>query len=267
MELARGLDPAEFAHGLTWRIKAKFMSADWDGALADQAELESLVKESGRRPPGYAQGAYAFTAFCLELRGRPDEADAYSDVLQMGSQRPDYPDEEPAGTVAREFKTELGYLVRAFAHRGDLKLARESLVLEITEKFPEHMAAACDVFALEADWPATRDLVPLMRTVAAEGEIRPLTWFADRLEGLMSADQGDLERAILLLRASADGFGTLGAAWEEAYSNLLLAEAIGKEGRPDLYRSRLLSGLGTFQRLGSVREVERAEALTSRIEP
>lgn len=242
------------------------MSGDWDGALADHAELESLVRESGRHPPGYAQGAYAFTAFCLELRGRPDEADGHADVLQVPP-RADDRDKGEVGNAPRGFKTELGYLVRAFAHRGDLKLARESLVLEITEKFPEHMAAACDVFALEGDWPATRDLLPLMRKVAAEGEIRPLAWFADRLEGQMAAAQGDLDQAMLLLRTSADGFGTLGAAWEEAYSNLLLAEAIWKEGRPDLYRSRLLSGLATFQRLGSLREIERADALTSRIGP
>jgi class 3 adenylate cyclase len=264
MELARGLDPAEFAHGLTWRIKAKFVSGDWNGALADQVELDSLVKESGRHPPGYAQGAYAFTAFCLELRGRSDEVDGHAELLQIAPRRLDDRDADAGRNVVGGF--ELGYLARAFAHRGDLNRARDVLVLEINEKFPEHMAAACDLLPLEQDWAAARDLLPLMRRIADEGEVHPLAWFADRLEGQMEADQGDLDQAILLLRASADGFGTLGAVWEEAYSNLLLAETIGKEGRPELYESRLVSALATFQRLGSVTEVSRAEEQLGRIE-
>jgi hypothetical protein len=265
MELARGLDPAEYAHGLTWRIKARFMSGDWNGALADQAELESLVKESARHPPAYAQGAYAFTALCLELRGRFEEVDRYADLLQVTPPRPDDSHKAEGGYVAHAFKAEMGYLVRSFAHRGDLKLARGSLVLDITEKFPEHMAAACDVLPLEQDWPAARKLLPLMRRIADEGEVQPLEWFAARLEGLMEAGEGNLDKAVLLLRASADGFGTLGAVWEEAYSNLLLAETVGKDGRVELYESRLLSALATFQRLGSVREIDRAAKLTDRI--
>jgi class 3 adenylate cyclase/tetratricopeptide (TPR) repeat protein len=263
MDMARGLDPAEFAHGLTWRIKSKFMSGDWNGALADQSELESLVKESGRHPPGYAQGAYAFTAFCLELRGRSDEADGHAELLQIAPPHLGDYDKASVRNVVRGF--ELGYLARAFTHRGDPERAREVLVLEINEKFPEHMAAACDLLPLEQDWAAVRDFLPQMRRIADEGEVHPLAWFADRLEGQMEADQGDLDRAILLLRASADGFGTSGAVWEEAYSNLLLAETIGKEGRPELYESRLVSALATFQRLGSVTEVDRAEEQLGRI--
>jgi class 3 adenylate cyclase len=264
IELARGLDPAEFAHGLTWRIKAKFMSGDWDGAMADQSELESLVKESGHHPPGYAQGAYAFTAFYLELRGRSDEADRHAELLQFAPRSLDDRDDDPARNVVKGY--ELGYLARAFAHRGDLKRTRDAIVLDINEKFPEHMAAACDLLPLEQDWAAARELLPLMRQIADEGEVHPLAWFADRLEGQMEADREDLDRAILLLRASADGFGALGAVWEEAYSNLLLAETIGKEGRPELYQSRLVSALATFQRLGSVTEVDRAEEQLGRIE-
>ena len=69
-----------------------------------------------------------------------------------------------------------------------------------------------------------------------------------------------MERATLLLRRSADGFATLEARWEEAWSRLLLAELLVADER-ERAEPELTSALAVFERLGSVRETERASTL------
>ena len=49
---------------------SRFMLGDWDGALADQAELERLAALDARDlPVGYTMRAYSYAALCHELRG------------------------------------------------------------------------------------------------------------------------------------------------------------------------------------------------------
>jgi len=57
-----------------------------------------------------------------------------------------------------------------------------------------------------------------------------------------------------LLRRSADGFASLGAPWEEAWSRLLLAELTSDVGEAR-------QALAVFERLGSVSEIESAQVL------
>jgi len=57
-----------------------------------------------------------------------------------------------------------------------------------------------------------------------------------------------------LLRRSAEGFASLGAPWEEAWSRLLLAELTSDAGEA-------ARALPVFERLGSVEEIDRASEL------
>ena len=85
------------------------------------------------------------------------------------------------------------------------------------------------------------------REEAAACGLLALPFFADRLEGRML---GSAE----LLRRSAEGFAELGAPWEEAWSRLLLAELTGEA-------ADLGGSLATFERRGSVAELDRVQAL------
>ena len=75
VERLRGLDAGGYLHGLTWRVAARFMLGDWEGALADQAELERVANLDWARdlPAAYTMRAYAYTALCHELRGEDEE--------------------------------------------------------------------------------------------------------------------------------------------------------------------------------------------------
>jgi hypothetical protein len=67
-----------------------------------------------------------------------------------------------------------------------------------------------------------------------------------------------------LLSRSADGFAALGARWEEAWSRLLLAEALAGVDNVAAERE-LRAALPVFDRLGSVQEAERARAALEQI--
>jgi hypothetical protein len=86
------------------------------------------------------------------------------------------------------------------------------------------------------------------------------------VEALVATTAGRPERAAELLTRSAAGFATLGAVWQEAWSRLLLAEAVTRDD-PRRAREELASALPVFERLGSVREAERARTLLTDPEP
>ncbi len=91
------------------------------------------------------------------------------------------------------------------------------------------------------------------------GEQLALPLFADRLEGRAAGAGGDVTAAAELLGRSAEGFAALEAPWEEAWSRLLLAEILARSD-PQVAERELRGALAVFERLGSVREAERARA-------
>ena len=108
------------------------------------------------------------------------------------------------------------------------------------------------------------DLAAKARDEVEVGEQVALPLFVDRLEGRAAAASGDVASAVRLLERSAAGFAALGARWEEAWSRLLLAETLASDD-PGRVEAELAVALPVFERLGSVRETERALQLRGRI--
>jgi hypothetical protein len=121
------------------------------------------------------------------------------------------------------------------------------------------LEALCEIAPAGGRWDEAAALVAAARAEAEPGEQLSLPPFADRLEGRAAG----LEGAPLLAR-SADGFAALGARWEEAWSRLLLAEAVVERDRRRAERE-LSGALPVFERLGSVREAGRARALLAEV--
>jgi class 3 adenylate cyclase len=254
IERARGVDAGVYLHGLTWRIAARFMLGDWNGALADQTELERVSALDAReRPAGYTMRAYAYAAFCHELRGASAEADAYIELaLRYVRMRADLGD---GGSV------HLPPLSRALAHRGRfddalrlIPLVRRSGSAGLTLESLSEIAAARE------RWDEAPGLVTAAREEAELGELLSVPPFADRLEGRAAAAAGDLDRAVSLLGRSAERFAALEARWEEAWSRLLLGEALVAVDA-SLAEREVGVALAVFEELGSVREAERAREL------
>ena len=245
IERTRNVDPHMCLHGLAWRVWAMFMAGDWEDALEDQDEIERLEGElsHGRATP-HAVRAYGVAAFCSELRGDEGRTTDYLGLLNS----------KRAGMWGQPFAA------RALAHRGEPEEAESFLNLE-ERRLGVNLDGLCEVIAVRGDWQRAKEVVALARAEAEARGVLPLRYFADRLDGLLATASNEQERAESLLRRSAEGFAALGAPWEEAWSRLLVGEALTASCRSVDADQELSAALATFERLDSVRESERAVQL------
>jgi class 3 adenylate cyclase/tetratricopeptide (TPR) repeat protein len=254
IERTRSIDPGEYVHGLSWRVWARAMTGDWDGALEDQAELERIQAETvAALPVGYTLRAYSATAFVHELRGDEARAASYVGLVEEFTQA------HPLSSLDRH--AALALASRALAHRDRAEEARALFDDLAGLNAPPTLEALCEIVAVLEDWDAAPGVVLAARRQAEISEAHALPFFADRLEARLASVEGDADRAASLLRRSVEGFETLGASWEEAWSRLLLAETLIRlTDETAALRERDAAG-AVFERLGSVRELERAAAL------
>jgi class 3 adenylate cyclase len=256
IERSREVDAGAYLHGLTWRVASRFMLGDWDGALADQSELERVASLDSRElPAGFTVRAYAYAALCHELRGEAAVADRYIDLTLATQARAPEDDPPPRGSL------HLAPLARALAHRGRFDDALSIIPLEPhSGSAARTLEALCEIVPARADWAEAAAVAAKAREEAAWGELVGLPVFVDRLEGRAAAAAGDVELGTALLRGSADGFAQLEARWEEAFSRLLLAETLLERDAHAAQRE-LGQALAVFEQLHSVKEVDRARAL------
>lgn len=247
-EIGRHLDVGSYLHALNWRVHARFMAGDWDGAIADEATIARLEdRELISLPGGYSARSAMAILFCMELREHP-EAAARLDVMR------DYRRES-------ERSINVGPLgARALAHMGLIEEAWDWIDLSRRMYRAAHLEAACEVVAAEQDWERASDIIQQARRETADCGLLALGSFADRLEGRRLVAAADAERAATLLSRSAEGFAQIGAPWEEAFSRLLLAESVAASDEDEAGR-QVLRAAPVFERLGSVQELARIRDL------
>ena len=255
IERTRAIDPGGYVHGLAWRVWARTMTGDWSGALEDQAELERIQSETAAAlPVGYTLRAYSAASFVHELRGERAEATAYLDLVEQ------FVEAHPASS-SLDRDAALALAARAHAHRGHAVEAKALFESGAEPQAPPTVEALCEIVAAHEDWTLAPEVLGFARRQAEISEAVALPLFADRLEGRLAASEGDLTGAARLLRRSAGGFAELGALWEEAWSRQLLAEVlIQLSDEQEAWRERNAARV-IFDRLGSVKECERATAL------
>jgi hypothetical protein len=251
VECTRDIDPGAYVHGLSWRVLARFMTGDWQGALDDQVELDRLIGDGGGGLPlPFSRRAYAIAAFCHELRGDREASDRDLETVRRC-----YAEPNPSRVGRRNA---LAPACRALAHRGQVDEARALFLHDPNSKaYGTALEALCDITAAAHDWSGARETVEIARAWAEETGLVGLPFFADRLEGQIAAAEGNAAEAAVLLGRAGRGFAEIGAIWEEAYARLLLGEATSDPGE-------LEAALVVFERLGSVTEIERARGVLSR---
>lgn len=248
-EIGRQLELGAYLHALNWRVHARFMAGDWDGALEDEATIERLEDRDTFGSPGaYSARSAAAMLFCLELRGHPD---AHARLQVMRNYRNE---SERAINV-------MPLAARALAHMGSAEEGWNWIDLSRRVYRAAHLEAACELALAQQDWARARDIVEESRAEASACGLLALGFFADRLEGVRTASQADPTEGQLLLHRSATGFADLGAPWEEACSRLLLAECLSSGSDEERSRAEASEAARVFQRLRSVRELSRAREL------
>jgi class 3 adenylate cyclase len=251
VERARGMDPGQYLYCLAWCTLTRFLSGNWDGALAIHAEVEGLdSRDAEGLPLPYAAAPYAAAMLCHELRGDLAEADAYLDLLERYRQR-QARREAPIGITRK-------LAARTLAHRGDYEGAHRWVNLERTPYLGANIEVLCDLGIVSDDGKAD-EFIALARDEAARSQSPALIVHADRLDAYVAARHGDTDRAVQLMDAVAAEFRVLGAPWEEAWSLLLLARILqGRDARASVARAN--AALALFEPLGSVKEAEECRA-------
>jgi class 3 adenylate cyclase len=239
---------------LDWRAVARCRLGAWNEFQADVSLIQDLLGERRENPPGFASDHFAAAAFVYEARGDHEAADRMTRVVTWLDRTEDRP--SPGW---------LAWHALLLARRGQFEEARTQL------DRPEEgmrwgrgliLEARCDVAADQGAWDQVPALLGEARHHAAEARLLALPRYADRLEGRWAMARGDAEAAAALLSASAEGFASLGAEWETARTRLWLGEALAVAGRADEARRSIDAAQPTFERTGSLRELEQARALS-----
>jgi class 3 adenylate cyclase/tetratricopeptide (TPR) repeat protein len=246
--------PIQAIYCLDFRTAARFRLGDWDGVLTDVALAEELMGDRRQTPPGFAPMHLVIAAFIHDARGDGDAAGRYLRLVSWLEQAEDRLD-----TVLTLWQA------RLLARRGEYGAARALLerpgVAEDRRGQDEILEGWCELLSEEGAWDEARVLAIRAAQHADRAGVPPLALYATRLEGRAAAGTEEIDRAVELLGAAADGFAELGAVWEAAVSRLDLAAVLLPAGRS--YDASTLAGgaAQVFDRLGSVRELSRARDL------
>lgn len=251
LKRAEGVDAGNYQQALQWRLVARFVLGDWDGALEDQALLESTVdREADGAIPVFLAYAYSNILLCHELRGDEVKADAYLELLK-----------QLKAEIGEDMGLPRAPTAVAMLHRGRIEEARSWLTLEdMSMSLGPILEAMCALAPEEGDDEAAAALADIVRGDVKRMESPSLQGHLDRLDGRLLDRSDHLEAAVDRLQSSVGRFADLGASWEEAFSRLHLGEVYLRGSRHQEAQRELRRSLDIFTKLGSVAEVDRATA-------
>ena len=255
---AQAGSPVQGLYCLDFRTAAHFRLGDWDATLANVAVAEEVLGDRRETPPGFAPQYLVIAAFIHDARGERAMADRYLQLVGWLEGVEDLPD-----TVLALWRS------RLLARQGRSEEARALLerpgIADDQRGRDEVLEAWCEVVAEEGAWGDAPAIIEQARSHATWAGVPPLELYAGRLQGRLTAATGDGELAADLLRIAADGFAGLEAEWEAAITRLELATVEASLGRATEARDRYEDVIPVFERLRSVRELDRASGLLTRL--
>jgi tetratricopeptide (TPR) repeat protein len=249
--------PVYALYCLDFRAGAHFRLGDWDGVLADVVVADEILGDRRDSPPGVAPMHLAMAAFIHDARGDGQTAGRYLDLVRWLEQAEDTID-----------PVLIHWQARLLSRQGRFDDARALLerpdVTEDRRGRDEVLEAWCEVISEQGSWDEAGEVADRAGRHAGWAGLPPLGLYATRLEGRRAAADDDMRRAADLLTTAMNGFEELEAAWEAAVTGLDLAEALIAIGERDRGHSLAKGSASVFERVGSVRELGRAEGVLSR---
>ena len=255
LKLADGVDAGNYEHALQWRLMARFSVGEWDAALEDQALLESMVDEDDGSIPVFLGSAYSYALLCHELRGERDRAETY--LVRLTALEAE---------IGGDMSLPRAPTALTLLHQGRIEEARSWLTLQDMEmSVGTILEAMCMLAPAEGDDDASWSLAELVRNDLKRMESPSLEGHVARLEGRLLAFANHSEEASSRLETSAQLFASLGVPWEEAFSRLLCGEVHLRSGEKAKAERELRRSLDTFERLGSVAELDLTTTALARL--
>jgi class 3 adenylate cyclase/tetratricopeptide (TPR) repeat protein len=249
--------PVYALYCLDFRAGAHFRLGDWDGVLADVAVADDILGDRRESPPGVAPMHLAMAAFIHDARGDGETADRYLDLVRWLERAEDTVDPVLTHWQARLLSRQgRSGEARALLERPDVVNDRRGQ--------DEVLEAWCEVISEDGSWGEAAEVADRAARHAEFAGLPPLALYATRLEGRAAAAGGDSRRAVERLTAAMSGFEELEAVWETAVSRLGVAEVLVTSGERDAGRELAEEAAAVFTRLGSTRELGRAEELLGR---
>ncbi len=254
LRTTRGISATTPVHLLSWLVYARSALGAWDEALDEVPRADRPPGGSDATiPPYFATGAYGVAGMIHHLRGEAAEADRLLGSLERASA-------SGGGRGAIRPWTS-GMLV--MVARGDLEGVRARL----DDRIPgwsvhgEALFEAAGAWAAAAEaWDRAPHLIDEMRTFALGG-CRPAAWHADLLEGRWMAAIGRPTDAVAAFDRARAAFTQAGVVREAAVCDLEVARVFGLGALDPERRRRLDEATALFERLRSVRDLDRIRAL------
>jgi len=245
------------SHCLNWVGFSLFHLGDWDRLLDVFEEVKVLMGGRAEDPPYFMMSVFGAAAFVHAARG-PAGAERSLDFLERARGR------AHMGTVGASY-----WLAWTLARHGSHERAwtviedADAAGTKILQPFRD--AVVADLLALGERWQDVPAFLSESRAYASEARVRALPAHLDRLEGRASAAGGHLEDGLAQLRRAGADFGDLGATWERARTELDLAEALMRSGRPDEVGLLVATAEPDLERAGARIELGRLRALADRM--
>ena len=245
---------------LAWLTFTEFGLGRWSRVAGElQPEIERRLGDRAASPPHFTIPAYGAAAFVADTRAAPT-AERYVETLRssLGTSQG-----YSAGMVE-------AWLALILTHRG---MADEAIAMldgipanvRYAVQRPFIDAVAAYALAAAGAWDDAVAFIRETRRYAAGAKLIELPAHLDRLEGLRAMAAGDVDRGSALLAGAGATFDAIGNRWHAALLELDLAETFAASGRTDEANRRASAAEASFERLRSIRELERLRALRERL--
>ncbi|MEA2022654.1 MAG: AAA family ATPase [Actinomycetota bacterium] len=259
----RGEAASAALHCLTWRGVSRFRLGDWDGVLTDLEIARELLGDRFDEPPNFVSPLFAAAAAVSDARG--DTATADRILALLGAL---HENAEPRDRDIVPLAQWASYVSPILTRRGKGEEALR-LLAETTWRRGTRMGlllhARCDVIGAMGSWDEVPDLVAESRDHARRMGLEALSHAADVLEGRWLLASGSIEPAAVILAEAVNGFGDLGARWDQVRAALLLVDALQLSGRFDEASTELGAIHSSVESLGAVQEQARFDELEALI--